>query len=162
MKFITTVPEAIDYLKEKGYTPELLECLKTLEFGDPVWHYLAYRIVVIALTDNAPVSLDSGEVWIPVVQFATEENAKFCLGTQEIGKISYNGTSYVVMGGVAVKYPEGTGIGLMSNISCCSAEYPIHTLLAVPSKEIALHISKYFGMLVFRVLYNNCNWYWKL
>ena len=160
-KRITTIKDAVDYLIKRGICKNLIAEYTEL-YSDQSYttKVLEYQIVVAALTNNEELHLTKGNIWYPVVQFCHPENKKTCWGNVLIGTIESEGTKYSVVGGdVSQDSIAGLGFffssrGVSSCLSFC--------FMAVSSKEIAEHISKYFGKLVFEVQYGgtNCKWKW--
>ena len=75
--------------------------------------------------------------------------------------LELKGKEYYVMGG-GVTYGSSSGLGYFNSctgVSCCGAEIGLRS---VSSKEIAQHISTYFGKLLFDIQYGgtNCDWKW--
>ena len=121
----------------------------------------SYRIVVAALTNNEKRYLTTGDKWYPVVQFCRPKDKRNCWGDVLIGTIESEGEKYSVVGGNA---SCGTGAGLGSFYSSDGVSHS-HMRIgfrSVSSREIAEHISTYFGKLLFEVLYGgtNCDWKW--
>lgn len=121
-----------------------------------------YRMVVAALTNNEKRHLTTGERWYPVVQFCRPKDVKNCWGNEIIGTIISEGTEYTIVGGSAHS-GSYAGLGAFSSDSGVSASGTNVGFRSVSSKEVALHISKYFGKLLFEVHYRgvNCDWHWK-
>ena len=77
-----------------------------------------------------------------------------------VGTIITEGEKYIVISTVAhTTYLQGLGEFTPDRpISCISTGINI----GLPSKEIADHLTKYFGKLLFGVMYGmcNCEWEW--
>ena len=161
-KSITTFEDA--YLYVKNNLPEC-EYLIISYNKTPLSSYehiiVCYRIVVAALTNNEKRHLTTGDIWHPIVQFCRPKDKRNCCGDILIGTIESEGERYSVVGGHAY---NGGPAGLGSFYSRTSVSYS-HAGIgfrSVSSKEIAEHISTYFGKLLFEVQYGgtNCNWKW--
>lgn len=118
------------------------------------------RLVIAALTDNEKLSLTSGTIYYPALQIYKEDYSGSIIGKDMIGAIKTEGEKYVV-----VSVPSHTtclqGLGEFTPdcpISCIS----VGVNIGMPSKEIADHLTKYFGKLLFEVMYGmcNCEWEW--
>ena len=161
-KEITTFEEALKYVYEnlpsscenllKSYRSTLLDSFEN--------NIARYRIVVAALTNNEERHLVTGDKWYPIVQFCRPKDKDNCWGNVLIGTIESEGARYSVIGGRA-----GTGgVGLGSFFSGDGVSDSIAAIgfRSVSSKEIAEHISTYFGKLLFEIHYGgtNCDWKW--
>lgn len=120
-----------------------------------------YRMVVAALTNNEERSLTTGERWFSVVQFCKPGKEKNCWGREIIGAIESEGQKYTVVGGGAA-YGSAAGLGDFYSNPGVSYSHATVGFRSVSSKEVAEHISKYFGRLLFDIHYGgtNCNWEW--
>ena len=121
------------------------------------------RLVIAALTKNEKVSLVSGKLYYPVIQFCLADFCvkDSCFKNKLIGKIKTEGKEYVVLNSNA-HYCSDAGLGCVNSRSGLSNVDPYISFLQVSSKEIAEHLSKYFGKLIFEVMYggSNCDWEW--
>ena len=160
-KNITTFTDACLYLKRNGLCQDLLnEALKA-----PANSYLKtlakYRIIQAALTNNEERHLITGEGWFPVVQFCELGKEKNCRGDKILGYIESKGQKFTVVGGSAYG-GSNAGLGSFISMLAVSDSFMCVGFLSVSSQEIAEHISKYFGRLLFEVHYGgvNCNWKW--
>lgn len=161
-KSITSWGKAFKYVKEN--LPEcafLIKAYMDAELGSYEAKILAYRIVVAALTNNEKRHLTTGDKWYPVVQFCRPENKKNCWGDVLIGTIESEGEKYSVVGGSAYNGSQA-GLGLFGSADGVSLSAADVGFRSVSSKEIAEHISTYFGGLLFEVHYRgtNCDWKW--
>ena len=161
-KSITTFGDALFYVK--NYLPECEDLITSYIKAMPNSYELSvvcYRIVVAALTNNEKRHLTTGDKWYPVVQFCRHKDRNNCLGNVLVGTIESKGARYSVMGGSAI---SGAGAGLGSFTSTNGVSYSSTNVgfRSVSSKEIAQHISTYFGKLLFDVHYGgtNCDWKW--
>ena len=161
-KSITTFIDALIYVR--NYLPEcedlLISYTKTMP-GSYEYSVICYRIVVAALTNNEKRSLTTGDKWYPIVQFCRPKDKKNCWGDTLIGTIESEGVRYSVVGGSA--YNGSTaGLGRFHSRHGVSLSNASIGFRSVSSKEIAQHISTYFGKLLFDVQYGgtNCDWKW--
>ena len=161
-KSITTFGDALFYVK--NYLPECEDLITSYIKAMPNSYELSvvcYRIVVAALTNNEKRHLTTGDKWYPVVQFCRPKDRNNCLGNVLVGTIESKGARYSVMGGSAI---SGAGAGLGSFTSTNGVSYSSTNVgfRSVSTKEIAEHISTYFGKLLFEVHYGgtNCDWKW--
>ena len=161
-KSITTFGDALFYVK--NYLPECEDLITSYTKAMPDSYELSvicYRIVVAALTNNEKRHLTTGDKWYPVVQFCRPKDKKNCWGNVLIGTIESEGARYSVVGGLA---NSGTYAGLGNFTSGLGVSDSLTTIgfRSVSSKEIAQHISTYFGKLLFDVCYGgtNCDWKW--
>ena len=119
------------------------------------------RLVIAALTNNEKLSLTSGAVYYPVLQFYEADYPGLVISSKDIiGTIVTEGERYVVASITAhTTYLKGLG-EFTSNCPFSSISTGIN--IGLPSKEIADHLTKYFGKLLFEVMYGmcNCEWEW--
>ena len=161
-KSITTFIDALIYVR--NYLPEcedlLISYTKTMP-GSYEYSVICYRIVVAALTNNEKRSLTTGDKWYPVVQFCRPEDKYNCQGNVLVGTIESEGERYSVIGGCAGSGAL-TGLGYFDSHDGVSYSYTSFGFQSVPSREIAEHISTYFGKLLFEIHYGgtNCDWKW--
>lgn len=161
-KSITTFADALIYVS--NYLPECEDLLtsyhKTVS-GSYEHSVVCYRIVVAALTNNEKRHLTTGDKWYPIVQFCRPKDKENCWGDTLIGTIESEGVRYSVVGGGA---STGTyaGLGAFLSNRGVSLSGTNVGFRSVSSKEIAQHISTYFGKLLFDVCYRgtNCGWKW--
>ena len=161
-KSITTLDDALLYVR--NYLSEGEDLLFSYNKSIPGSYehsVICYRIVVAALTNNEKRHLTTGDKWYPAVQFCRPKDKNNCWGNVLIGTIESEGARYSVVGGGAV---GGTAAGLggfylPGGVSRSNACFGFRS---VSSKEIAQHISTYFGKLLFEVCYRgtNCDWKW--
>lgn len=160
-KNITTFTDACLYLKRNGLCQNLLdEALKA-----PANSYLKtlakYRIIVAALTNNEKRHLTTSEGWFPIIQFCEPGKEKGCLGNEIIGTIESEGQKFTVVGGYAGNSAH-MGLDYFDSFYGISVSDAFVSFLLISKYEIAQHISKYFGRLLFEVYYGgvNCDWKW--
>lgn len=160
-KLIKDVDKAVKYLASKCMCLDLLEEFQNAPSGSYSEKLAAYRIVVAALTDNEERHLTTGERWYPVVQFCKPGKEKNCYGSEIIGSIESEGQKFTVVGGGADD-GAGAGLGGFGSVSAVSGSWAAVGFRSVSRREIAEHISKYFGRLLFEVHYGgvNCDWKW--
>lgn len=162
-KSITTFDDALFYVR--NYLPECEDLLTSYIKAMPDSYELSvvcYRIVVAALTNNEKRHLTIGNKWYPVVQLCRPKDKRNCWGNVLIGTIESEGVRYSVVGGDA-NTGMSAGLSDFSNSNNgVSSSYAVIGLRSVSSKEIAQHISTYFGKLLFDVHYGgtNCDWKW--
>lgn len=160
-KLIKDVDKAAKYLASKCMCLDLLEEFQNAPSGSYSEKLAAYRIVVAALTDNEERHLTTGERWYPVVQFCKPGKEKNCYGSEIIGSIESEGQKFTVVGGSA-NYGTDAGLGHFYSYGAVSYSWTAVGFRSVSRREIAEHISKYFGRLLFEVHYGgvNCDWKW--
>ena len=161
-KRIITVYDALVYVRK--YLPECEDLLTSYNHtisGSYEHSVVCYRIVVAALTNNEKRHLTTGDKWYPIVQFCRPKDKKNCWGSVLIGTIESEGARYSVVGGRADN-GAGAGLGPFHSNYGVSCSYTSIGFRSVSSKEIAQHISTYFGRLLFDVCYGgtNCDWEW--
>ena len=161
-KHITTFEDALFYVK--NYLPECEDLITSYIKAMPNSYELSvvcYRIVVAALTNNEKRHLTTGDKWYPVVQFCRPEDRNNCWGSVLIGTIESEGARYSVVGGGATDGADA-GLGYFGSYAGVSSSLARIGFRSVSSKEIAQHISTYFGKLLFDVCYGgtNCGWEW--
>ena len=164
-KSIKTFEDAYDYCYTNNldkYTTNY--CLATADTYEEKVAKL--RLVIAALTNNEKVSLVSGKLYYPVIQFCLADFCveDSCFKNKLIGKIKTEGKEYVVVGGGAsiASFAGLGGLGYVSSDYCVSGASAYIGLFCVSSKEIAKHLSTYFGKLIFEVMYRGaqCDWEW--
>lgn len=162
-KEITTFEDALRYVRENllSSCADLLKPYYNTIPGSFEHKIACYRIVVAALTNNEKRHLTTGNKWYPVVQFCRPEDKNNCWGNVLIGTIESEGVKYSVIGGHA---SDGVleGLGYFHSNDGVSYSCSTPGFRSVSSKEIAEHISTYFGRLLFEVHYGgtNCDWKW--
>ena len=161
-KHITTFEDALFYVK--NHLPECEDLLisynKTIS-GSYEHSVVCYRIVVAALTNNEKRHLTTGGRWFPVAQLCRPKDKINCWGDVLIGTIESEGEKYSVVGGYA-NYCSIAGLSSFLSRLGVSHSYTSVGFRSVSTKEIAEHISTYFGKLLFEVHYRgtNCDWKW--
>lgn len=161
-KHITTFEDALVYVR--NHLPkceDLLISYNKSALNSYERKVASYRIVVAALTNNEKRHLTTGDKWYPVVQFCRPKDKRNCWGDVLIGTIESEGEKYSVVGGSAID-GAGAGLGDFDSIDGVSHSPANVGFRSVSAKEIAEHISTYFGKLLFEVHYGgtNCDWKW--
>lgn len=162
-KSITTLADALTYVR--NYLPECEDLITSYTRAMPgsyEFDVVCYRIVVAALTNNEKRHLTTGDKWYPVVQFCRSKDKDNCWGNVLIGTIESEGVRYSVIGGCASGRLDA-GLGdFYSEGGVSRSSTSRIGFRSVSSKEIARHISTYFGKLLFDVHYGgtNCDWKW--
>lgn len=161
-KSIITFADALTYVR--NYLPECEDLLTSYTRAMPgsyEFDVVCYRIVVAALTNNEKRHLTTGDKWYPIVQFRRPKDENNCLGNVLIGTIESEGVRYSVVGGRSA-YGSNAGLGAFLSHGGVSNSFTAVGFRSVSSKEIAQHISTYFGKLLFDVHYGgtNCDWKW--
>ena len=160
--YIKTFEQAYEYVSK--YLPEYNNLIH-LYHNIPIDTYedkiVRFRIVVAALTHNEKRHLTTGDKWYPVVQFCRPKDKRNCCGDVLIGTIESEGEKYSVVGGSAADGAHA-GLGNFYSSYGVSDSSALVGFRSVSSKEIAQHISTYFGKLLFEVHYGgtNCDWKW--
>lgn len=158
---LTDIPSVIHYLKYKEIGKDIIDSLAYLNESSFEYSVTLMRAIICACTDAKKISLTTGEIWIPVVQFCKPGKEKNCYGKKILGYIESEGQRFVVVGGAAAGGGDA-GLGYFGSDHGVSLAYAIRGFLGVGSKEVAEHISKYFGRIVFEVMFGggNCDWKW--
>ena len=118
------------------------------------------RLVIAALTNNEKLSLTGGSVYYPALQLYKADYSKPVIGKDIVGTIITEGEKYIVISTVAhTTYLQGLGD---FPPDCHFSSISTGINIGLPSKEIADHLTKYFGKLLFEVMYGmcNCEWGW--
>ena len=167
IKFVDVdICERVKTLKDaatiaKSLYPEIYNKWAGTRPGSYVEKLYAYRMVVAVLTNNEKNSLTTGNRFYPFVQFCEPDKVKKCAGNVVVGHIEEDGRKFAVVGGRA--YDGGyAGLGGFRSAYGVSASAASVGFRSVSSRKIAEHISKYFGRLVFDLMYgeSNCDYEW--
>lgn len=160
-KFIKSVGDACSYLEKKGICKNLLIEYAHTPSGSYIEKIAAYRIVIAALTDNEERHLTTGGQWFPIVQFCKQGKEKNCCGNEILGTIKSEGQKYTIFGGYA-DFDSNAGLGTFYPHDGFSNSWNTVGFRSVSRREIAVHLSKYFGRLLFEIEYAgvNCDWEW--
>ena len=118
------------------------------------------RLVIAALTNNEKLSLTSGTVYYPALQFYKADYSEKVISKEVIGTIITEGERYVVAS-ITAHTTCLQGLGDFPP-DCPFSSVSTGISIGMPSKEIAAHLTKYFGKLLFEVMYGmcNCEWEW--
>ena len=167
IKFVDVdICERVKTLKDaatiaKSLYPEIYNKWAGTRPGSYVEKLYAYRMVVAVLTNNEKNSLTTGNRFYPFVQFCEPDKVKKCAGNVVVGHIEEDGRKFAVVGGRA---SSGGAAGLGVFLSAYGVSYSTTSVgfRSVSSRKIAEHISKYFGRLVFDLMYgeSNCDYEW--
>lgn len=156
---VKTLDDAIKIAK-KSY-PELYKKWENADSDSYEENLYAYRMVVAVLTNNEKNHLVSGDRYTPYVDFCDPGKEKNCGGKTIVGHIESEGRKFTVVGGSA---HHGGAAGLGGFYSRGGVSYSATPVgfRSVSSRKIAEHISKYFGRLVFDLMYgeSNCDYKW--
>lgn len=160
-KSITNISQAIAYLEDHDMCQDLIAEYRRTKDHSYSENITLYRIVVAALTNNEERHLTTGDAWYPVVQFCKPGKEGNCYGSEIIGTIESEGQKFTVVGGSATNGAYA-GLGYFLSNDGVSYAWTYVGFRSVSSREIANHISKYFGRLLFEIQYGgvNCNWKW--
>lgn len=160
-KLIKNVNDAIQYLLSKNMCLDLIKEYNKAPKHSYIKKIAEYRIVVAALTNNEERHLTTGRRWFPIVQFCELGKEKNCYGSEIIGTIESEGQKFTVIGGNAHD-GANDGLGHFYPYHAVSDSWNTISFRSVSRCEIAEHICKYFGRLLFEVHYGgvNCDWEW--
>lgn len=156
---VKTLDDAIKIAK-KSY-PELYKKWENADSDSYEENLYAYRMVVAVLTNNEKNHLVSGDRYTPYVDFCDPGKEKNCGGKTIVGHIESEGRKFTVVGGGA-PYGGFVGLGNFASYDGVSYSDAYVGFRSVSSRKIAEHISKYFGRLVFDLMYgeSNCDYKW--
>ena len=162
-KSIKTFEDAYEYCRDHNEFSKYVHNYRMVASNTYEEKVAKLRLVIAALTNNEKVSLVSGKLYYPVIQFCLADFCvkDSCFKNKLIGKIKTEGKEYVVLN-INAHYCSDAGLGCVNSRSGLSNVDPYISFLQVSSKEIAEHLSKYFGKLIFEVMYggSNCDWEW--
>ena len=160
-KFIKSIKDALEYLESREMCKDLIEDYRSAPISSYTEKVAEYRLIIAALTNNEERHLTTGERWFPVVQFCKPGKEKNCYGSNIIGYIESEGQKYTVVGGYA-SYGVHSGLGGFDSGDAVSYSWSHVGFRSVSRREIAEHLSKYFGRLLFEIDYAgvNCDWEW--
>lgn len=156
---VKTLDDAIKIAK-KSY-PELYKKWENANSDSYEKNLYAYRMVVAVLTDNEKNHLVHGVTYTPYVDFCNPGNERRCSSTTVVGHIESEGHKFTVMSGSASR-DNCAGLSSFDHNRGVSYSYIAVGFRSVSSLKIAKHISKYFGRLVFDIMYGaaNCDYKW--
>ena len=158
-KSIKTFNDAYYYCCDHSFLSDFTIAYKTTS-TDYEEKVAQLRLIIAALTNNEKLSLTSGSVYYPALQLYKADCSEPVIGKDIVGTIMTEGERYVVASITAhTTYLKGLG-EFTSNCPFSSISTGIN--IGLPSKEIADHLTKYFGKLLFEVMYGmcNCEWEW--
>ncbi len=167
IKFVDVdICERVKTLKDaaiiaKSLYPEIYNKWAGTRPGSYAEKLYAYRMVVAVLTNNEKNSLTTGDRFYPFVQFCEPDKVKKCAGNVVVGHIEEDGRKFAVVGGSA-HHGGFAGLGFFNSSHGVSYSVTTVGFRSVSSRKIAEHISKYFGRLVFDLMYeeSNCDYEW--
>ena len=167
IKFVDVdICERVKTLKDaatiaKSLYPEIYNKWAGTRPGSYAEKLYAYRMVVAVLTNNEKNSLTTGNRFYPFVQFCEPDKVKKCAGNVVVGHIEEDGRKFAVVGGHA-HFGGSAGLGGFHSYIGVSLSFASVGFRSVSSRKIAEHISKYFGRLVFDLMYgeSNCDYEW--
>lgn len=167
IKFVDAdICERVKTLKEaamiaESLYPELYKKWIDAKGGSYEKSLYAYRMVVAVLTNNEKNHLVSGDRYTPYVDFCDPGKEKNCDSKTIVGHIESEGRKFTVVGGCATN-GGAAGLGCFYSSIGVSLSYVSVGFRPVSSRKIAEHISKYFGRLVFDLMYgeSNCDYEW--
>lgn len=167
IKFVDVdICERVKTLKDaatiaKSLYPEIYNKWAGTRPGSYAEKLYAYRMVVAVLTNNEKNSLTTGNRFYPFVQFCEPDKVKKCAGNVVVGHIEEDGRKFAVVGGYASNGGDA-GLGDFLSADGVSNSHAYVGFRSVSSRKIAEHISKYFGRLVFDLMYgeSNCDYEW--
>ena len=158
-KFIKTFDDAYEYCCDHSSLSDFTIAYETTS-TDYEEKIAKLRLVIAALTNNEKLSLTSGTIYYPALQLYKADCSEPVIGKNIVGTIMTEGEKYVVASITAhTTYLKGLG-EFTSNCPFSSISTSIN--IGLSSKEIADHLTKYFGKLLFEVMYGmcNCEWEW--
>ena len=159
-KSIKTFDDALDYCCGHSSLSDFTIAYETTS-TDYEEKVAQLRLVIAALTNNEKLSLTSGTIYYPVLQFYKADYPGLVTSSKDIiGTIITEGKRYVVASNTAhTTCLQGLG-DFPPDCHFSSVSTGIN--IGIPSKEIADHLTKYFGKLLFEVMYGmcNCEWEW--
>ena len=156
---IKTFEDAYEYCDKNNIANDLLRKCNNLgsSYEDNV---LKLRLIIAALTNDEKLFLTKGHIYVPSIRFCDTRTLRNCFTKNPIiGRILAQGKYYFVVGCEPYDcYPSG--LGCYGSISHEGNEASLNIgvgFIKVSSKEIANHLSTYFGKLIFDVTYGGCN-----
>ena len=158
-KSIKTFNDAYYYCCDHSFLSDFTIAYKTTS-TDYEEKVAQLRLIIAALTNNEKLSLTSGTVYYPALQLYKANYSGSIIGKDMIGTIITEGEKYIV-GSVTAQTTYLKGLGEFTS-DCHFSSVSTGINIGVPSKEIADHLTKYFGKLLFEVMYGmcNCEWEW--
>ena len=158
-KSIKTFDDALNYCCDY---PPLTQFVDEYDLAETNYAVLVakLRLVIAALTNNEKLSLTSGSIYYPALQLYKADYSEPVIGKDMVGTIITEGERYVVAS-TAAHTTCLQGLGDFPP-DCHFSSVSTGINIGLPSKEIADHLTKYFGKLLFEVVYGmcNCDWEW--
>ena len=158
-KSIKTFDDALDYCCDHSSLSDFAIAYKTTgtDYEEKV---AQLRLIIAALTNNEKLSLTNGSVYYPALQLYKADYSGSIIGKDIIGTIITEGEKYIVAS-ITAHTTCLQGLGEFTS-NCPFSSVSIGINIGMPSKEIADHLTKYFGKLLFEVMYGmcNCEWEW--
>ena len=161
LETLTTCESILEYLKNNNLGQDILEFINAWNCNTFEYNIAFLRAIICACTDAEKLFLTKGTIWYPIVQFCEPGKESNCRGKEIVGRIQSEGKIYMVVGGGAAG-GGAAGLGFFDSAYGVSAANSALGFRSVSSKRVAEHISKYFGKVIFNVIYRgcNCDWEW--
>lgn len=158
---LTTMEDIVKFAKDNDLYANLVSKYEVFEEGSYEKNLYAYRLIVAVLTENEKNSLVNGNCYYPYVRFYTGRGLYKPDNWVKIGTVISDGISYIVIGGYA-DYGTYAGLGDFHSDGGVSLSNSTVGFRSVSSREIAQFISRYFGKIVFDLVYDcaGCNYHW--
>ena len=132
---------------------EVVDTFELLRNKDAITAY-TYMVQIVrkALNLGYKMSFDKGKIYYPYNPIITTESTYFDTELQnnklqEIMAIEVDGKKYRLLGGAAHSGARA-GLGLFNSDLGVASSVVIYGFLGCPTREIAKHFSKYFGILL--------------
>lgn len=158
-KSIKTFDGALDYCCDHSSLSDFVAAYETtrIDYEEKV---AKLRLVIAALTNNEKLSFTSGTIYYPALQLYKADHSGPIIDKDIIGTIISEGERYVVAS-ITAHTTCLQGLGDFPP-DCHFSSVSTGINIGLSSKEIADHLSKYFGKLLFEVMYGmcNCEWEW--
>lgn len=161
LETLTTCESILEYLKNNNLGQDILESVNAWNCNTFEYNIAFLRAIICACTDAEKLFLTKGTIWYPSVQFCSLKKENNSFGREIIGHIRSEGKLYTVVGGFALN-GGAMGLSCFCSSSGVSSAFSYRSFWSVSSERVAKHISKYFGKIVFNVMYGgcNCDWEW--
>ena len=155
-KSIKTFDDAYDYCCDHSSLSDFVSAYGT-GYEEKI---TMLRLVIAALTNNEKLSLTNGSVYYPALQLYKADHSGPIIDKDIIGTIISEGEKYIVIS-TAAHTTCLQGLGEF-HPDCHFSNVSVSINIGLSSKEIADHLTKYFGKLLFEVMYGmcNCEWEW--
>lgn len=151
---IKTVEDAVEYCKEHNIGNSSLINYYKLDKTSFEWKIASLQLIKIAITNNAKEKALSGNRYLPLVKYYKDEPDDYS------ATIAVDNTKLYVVGAIAW---DGADCGLFSfgSLNGVGASWSNCGFLAYPSREQAIHVSKYFYQLITEIqLGQQCSYEW--